>query len=41
MSSDTLLNIYTASSGIIIMNVHGKRKVLSLNAKEKYGGMEV
>ena len=46
MSSDTVSNIYIASSGIIIIiiiiiNLHGKSKALSVNAKEKYGGAEV
>ena len=44
MSSDTVSNIYIASSGIIIIiiiNLHGKSKALSVNAKEKYGGVEV
>jgi len=47
MSSDTVSNIYIARLGIIIIiiiiiiNVLGQRKSLSVNAKEKHGGVEV
>jgi hypothetical protein len=49
MSSDTVSNIYIAHSGIIIIiiavttviSLQSKRKAVPVNAKEKYGGVEV